>query len=179
MKWDTLKIDDQFYWSWIFIVSDFISRIFHQYWCQNWRPIPLVVDFHSIRFHFTNFFIDFQKTNENLFSWLLLVKMNIMIFWNNVISNNFSKKEILTLAKMFPCCSQFCWWLSLWNKPGSKLSSNLEARWAFLLWFSPYLRCDLWFAWGATLTPTLLWLLSSYYRQPGWSPWLLEPLKKK
>ena len=78
MKWDTLKIDDQFYWSWIFIVSDFISRIFHQYWCQNWRPIPLVVDFHSIRFHFTNFFIDFQKTNENLFSWLLLVKMNIM-----------------------------------------------------------------------------------------------------
>ena len=102
-----------------------------------------------------------------------------MIFWNNVISNNFSKKEILTFAKMFPCCSQFCWWLSLWNKPGSKLSSNLEARWAFLLWFSPYLRCDLWFAWGATLTPTLLWLLSSYYRQPGWSPWLLEPLKKK
>ena len=80
MKWDTLKIDDQLYWSWIFIVSDFISRIFHQYWCQNWRPIPLVVDFHSIRFHFTNFFIDFQKTNENLFSWSLLVKMNIMDF---------------------------------------------------------------------------------------------------
>ena len=61
MKWDTLKIDDQFYWSWIFIVSDFISRIFHQYWCQNWRPIPLVMDFHSIRFHFTNFFHGFSK----------------------------------------------------------------------------------------------------------------------
>ena len=36
------------------------------------------MDFYSIRFHFTNFFIYFQKTNENLFSWLLLVKMNIM-----------------------------------------------------------------------------------------------------
>ena len=34
--------------------------------------------FFSVRFHFTNFFIDFQKTNENLFSWWLLVKMNIM-----------------------------------------------------------------------------------------------------
>ena len=35
--------------------------------------------FLGIRFHFTIFFMDFQKTNENLFSCWLLVKMNIIV----------------------------------------------------------------------------------------------------
>ena len=49
---------------------------------KNWRPIPLVMDFHSIRFHFTNFFHGFSKDQWKFVFMVAITKNEYNgLFW--------------------------------------------------------------------------------------------------
>ena len=54
----------------VFRIKDFGKKSWNEMgYYKNWRPILLVVDFQSIRFHFTNFFINISAKIDDQFHW--------------------------------------------------------------------------------------------------------------